>query len=58
MPECKPDAERIMSRCEALAQCSEEAGALTRIFLSAEQRAASALVTTWMQAAGMTVTWR
>jgi allantoate deiminase len=55
MPECKPDAERIMSRCEALAQCSEEAGALTRIFLSAEQRAASALVTTWMQAAGMTV---
>lgn len=44
-----------MSRCAALAQCSEETGALTRIFLSTEQRAASELVTTWMQEAGMTV---
>jgi len=55
MPERKPDAARIMSRCDALAQCSEEAGALTRVFLSPEQRAASELVTTWMQEAGMTV---
>ncbi len=44
-----------MARCDALAQCSEEAGALTRIVLSPEQLAATALVTAWMQQAGMAV---
>ena len=48
-------AQRIWDRCEALARCSETPGALTRVFLSAEQRAVNALVTTWMQEAGMAV---
>ena len=44
---------RIWDRCEALAQCSEETGTLTRVFLSPEQRAANALVQGWMREAGM-----
>ena len=48
-------AQRIWDRCETLAGCSETPGALTRVFLSAEQRAVNALVTTWMQEAGMAV---
>ena len=47
--------QRIWDRCEALAACSETPGALTRVFLSEQQRAASALVRAWMQDAGMTV---
>ncbi|MBL8511579.1 MAG: allantoate amidohydrolase [Betaproteobacteria bacterium] len=45
---------RIWNRCEALAACSETPGALTRVFLSEEQRQATALVQAWMQEAGMT----
>ncbi len=48
-------AQRIWDRCEALARCSETPGALTRVFLSEDQRAANVLVTTWMQEAGMAV---
>ena len=48
------DPRRIMQRCEALARHSELAGGLTRVFLSAEQRAASELVLGWMREAGMT----
>ena len=47
-------AQRIWDRCEALALCSETPNALTRVFLSEQQRAANALVLTWMQDAGMT----
>ena len=47
-------AQRIWDRCEALAACSETPGALTRVFLSAQQRAANALVLPWMEDAGMT----
>ncbi len=48
-----PSAPRICERCEALAACSEQADGLTRVFLSDEQRAASALVLGWMRDAGM-----
>ncbi len=46
-------AERVLERIEALAQCSSDTGALTRVFLSAEHRAAGALVDEWMRDAGM-----
>ena len=42
-----------MERCEALARLSETIGALTRISLSKEQRAANELALTWMREAGM-----
>ncbi len=47
--------ERIWDRIEALAHCSEGEGALTRVFLSKEQRAATDLVAGWMASAGMAV---
>jgi len=47
--------QRIWDRCEALARCSEESGALTRVFLSPEQRAANEIVLAWMREAGMSV---
>ena len=49
-----PDTQRILSRCEALARHSESREALTRVFLSPEQAAASAEVAGWMREAGMT----
>lgn len=48
-------APRILARCDELARCSEASDQLTRVYLSAEQRAASTLVTGWMREAGMTV---
>ncbi len=48
------DTQRILSRCEALARHSESREALTRVFLSPEQAAASAEVAGWMREAGMT----
>ena len=42
-----------MERCDALARHSELPGGLTRVYLSAEQRAANQLVLGWMRAAGM-----
>jgi allantoate deiminase len=52
-PPDAPSGARILERCDALARCSEEPAALTRVFLSPEQRAASALVLGWMREAGM-----
>jgi allantoate deiminase len=49
----QPSGRRIWDRCETLARCSEERGALTRVFLSPEQRAANELVLAWMREAGM-----
>jgi allantoate deiminase len=49
----RPSAARIFERCDALARCSEQPDALTRVFLSPEQRAANALVLEWMREAGM-----
>ena len=49
----QPSGKRIWDRCEALARCSEEPGALTRVFLSKEQRAANELALAWMREAGM-----
>jgi len=46
-------AERIMQRCDALARHSELPGGLTRVFLSAEGRAATDAVLGWMREAGM-----
>jgi allantoate deiminase len=48
------DAQRIYDRCDALARHSEQPDGLTRVFLSPEQLAASALVRSWMDEAGMT----
>ena len=50
-----PSGIRIMERCEALAGFSETPGALTRVSLSKEQRAANELTMAWMREAGMTV---
>ena len=49
----EPSGRRIWDRCEALARCSEERDALTRVFLSPEQRAANELVLAWRREAGM-----
>ncbi len=54
-PTTRISAQRIWDRCEALASCSETHNALTRVFLSEQQRAANALVLAWMQEAGMSV---
>ena len=45
--------ERILERCESLAQHSELPGGLTRVFLSPQARAASDKVLGWMREAGM-----
>jgi len=50
-----PSASRIIERCEALARCSEQPDALTRVYLSAQQREANELVAAWMRDAGMSV---
>ena len=42
-----------MRRCDALARLSELPGGLTRVYLSAEQRAANDLALGWMRDAGM-----
>ena len=47
------DPGRIMERCDALARHSELPGGLTRVFLSAEARAATDKVLGWMREAGM-----
>jgi allantoate deiminase len=51
--EIVPSALRIWEHCEALARCSEQPDALTRVFLSDQQRAANELVLGWMREAGM-----
>jgi allantoate deiminase len=45
----------IMRRAEALALHSEDGPGLTRAFLTPQHRAAAALITSWMRAAGMAV---
>ena len=45
--------ERILERCESLAQHSELPGGLTRVFLSPQARAATDKVLGWMREAGM-----
>ena len=47
-------AQRTWDRCEALALCSETPAALTRVYLSEQQRAANMLVLAWMHEAGLT----
>jgi allantoate deiminase len=45
--------EEIVERIERLASVSESRTALTRVFLTAEHRAAAELLLTWMREAGM-----
>jgi len=45
--------EEIVGRIERLASVSESPGTLTRVFLTAEHRAAAELLLTWMREAGM-----
>lgn len=52
-PSTLPSATRILERCDALARCSEQADGLTRVYLSPQQRSASALALRWMEDAGM-----
>jgi allantoate deiminase len=47
------DARRVVERIDALASCSAEDGALTRVFLSPQHRAANKLVAGWMREAGL-----
>ena len=44
---------RILAQCEALAACSESAGALTRRYLTPQHRDAASLIAGWMRDAGM-----
>jgi allantoate deiminase len=48
-----PSASRILGRCDALARHSEQHDGLTRVALSAQQRAVNGLVLEWMREAGM-----
>ena len=45
---------RLRERLEALAKISDEAGALTRLYLSPAHRRAADLIRQWMEEAGMT----
>jgi len=45
----------VMERCELLAACSDEPGAITRPFASAAMRRAHELVGAWMRESGMSV---
>lgn len=57
MSAARPEALRfgpaIMARLDELATISQDAGALSRHFLTAEHRAAGNLIMRWMEAAGM-----
>ncbi|AWQ19860.1 allantoate amidohydrolase [Pantoea ananatis] len=53
--EAQVAARRVMARCDALAEISENGQGLTRVYLSPEHLRANARVGEWMQAAGMTV---
>ncbi|HEV2475615.1 MAG TPA: allantoate amidohydrolase [Candidatus Dormibacteraeota bacterium] len=48
-------AATVMERCDILAECTEEQGRITRPFATEALRCAEENVSTWMQAAGMTV---
>lgn len=50
-----PDAARILERIDALAQVSEQADGLTRVYLSPQHAEANRLVGAWMREAGMAV---
>jgi len=45
----------VMERCDLLATCTEEAGAITRPFATDSMRRVNEHVTAWMRQAGMTV---
>ena len=49
-------AASVMQRCDVLAACTEEPGAITRPFATDSMRRANELVELWMREAGMTVT--
>ena len=49
------DAREVIRRCRRLAECTEEAGHITRTFLSPPMREVHALVRGWMEEAGLQV---
>jgi allantoate deiminase len=53
MSQTAPSGARLLERCGALARCSESADALTRVYLSPQQRDANTMVLDWMREAGM-----
>lgn len=57
MPPTDPasTAKEILSRCDALARCSEEPGRITRPFLCEAMRPLHVTLSCWMRAAGMEV---
>ena len=55
--EASAAAQRVMLRADELAQISETAGQLTRVYLSNEHLRANYLVAGWMEQVGMT-TWQ
>lgn len=55
LAEAERAAARIMARCDRLAEISETADGLTRVYLSPEHLQANRLVGEWMEAAGMRV---
>jgi allantoate deiminase len=48
-------AATVLARCEAVAACTEEPGAITRPFPSGAMRDAQSLLRSWMEAAGLDV---
>jgi allantoate deiminase len=46
-------ARRVMARCDALAECTDRPGEISRFFCSPAMKAAHLLVREWMQGAGM-----
>ncbi len=48
-------AARVMRRCDELAQCSDESGRITRLFLSPALKRSQSLVGGWMREAGLNV---
>ena len=55
LAEAQQAAARVMARCDRLAEISETADALTRVYLSPEHLQANRLVGEWMAAAGMRI---
>ena len=55
MNDTRPRAAAIMDRCDLLAECSEEAGRLTRRYGTPALRRAQDMVAGWMSEAGMAV---
>jgi allantoate deiminase len=54
LPDFNAAADRVLARCDALAECTEQPGELTRRFLTPAMRAAHDRVAEWMLQGGLT----